>query len=91
MQQGQLIGILGLVAVAACWALAIVLFRAGAAGSVARRLTFLLMIEGFVLITAGFPEFATGLPITYWETLYESHPALFWLAVLVHHVGTGPA
>ena len=87
MQQEQLIGILGLVAVVACWALAVVLFRAGAAGSVARRLAFLLMIEGLVLITAGFPEFVTGLPMTYWETFYESHSALFWLTLLTHHLG----
>jgi hypothetical protein len=35
MLQAQLIGILGLVAIAACWGLAVVLYRVGTAGSVA--------------------------------------------------------
>ena len=61
MDQWQLVGILGLVAIAACWALAVVLYRVGTAGSVARKLSLLLVVEGFTLTTATFPEFALGL------------------------------
>jgi len=49
MFQIELLGILGLVAVLLCWALAVVLFRVGTAGSVARKLALLLLVEGFVL------------------------------------------
>jgi hypothetical protein len=55
MLQAQLIGILGLVAIAACWGLAVVLYRVGTAGSVARMLSLLLVVEGLTLVTAGFP------------------------------------
>jgi hypothetical protein len=48
------VGALGLVAVAACWGLAVVLFRVGAPGSVARKLAWLLVIEGVTLGTGGF-------------------------------------
>ena len=83
----QLIGILGLVAIAACWGLAVVLYRVGPTGSAARQLSVLLAIEGFVLGTAGFLEFAWGLPISSWGDFYESHVALYYLASLVHHLG----
>ncbi len=87
MLYAQLIGILGLVAIAACWGLAVVLYRVGPTGSAARQLSVLLVIEGFVLGTAGFPEFASGLPISSWGNFYESHVALYYLASLVHHLG----
>lgn len=87
MQQAQLIGILGLVAIAACWALAVVLYRVGAAGSVARKLTFLLVVEGIVLASAGFPEFASGLGQDFWISYFESHPRAVFYMGLVHHVG----
>lgn len=48
------VGALGLVAVALCWGLAVVLFRVGAPGTVARRLAWLLVIEGITLLTGGF-------------------------------------
>ncbi len=87
MSQVTLIGILGLVAIAACWALAVVLYRVGTAGSVARKLAVLLVVEGFVLATAGFPEFASGLELSFWDSFYESHPMLGFFAGLVHHLG----
>jgi hypothetical protein len=42
---------LGLVAVALCWVLSVVLFRAGSTGKGSRKLAVLLVIEGFALIT----------------------------------------
>ncbi len=83
MSQITLIGILGLVAIAACWALAVVLYKVGTTGSVARKLAVLLVVEGFVLATAGFPDFAFAVPLSF----YESHPMLNFFAGLVHHLG----
>lgn len=89
MTYAQLIGILGVVAIALCWSLAIVLFRVGTAGSVARKLAVLAAIEGVVLASAGFPEYASGLDLVFWESFYESRPTLFFLSGLVHHGGDG--
>lgn len=83
MSHVTFIGILGLVAVAACWTLAVVVFRVSAPGSVARKLAFLLVIEGFVLVTAGFPAFAFGIPDSYFET----RPVLSVFVGMVHHLG----
>lgn len=47
-------GIFGLATVAVCWAFAVVLYRVGAPGSTARKLSVLLVIEGFILVTAGY-------------------------------------
>ena len=70
-----LIGIIGVFAIAACWSLAVVLFRVGAPGSMARKLGLLLIIEGLTLATAGFPEFALGL-----FEQPESNSAVVWYA-----------
>ncbi len=83
----QLIGIVGLVAVAACWSLAIVLYRVRTTSNAARLLSVLLVVEGIVLVTAGFPEFASGLPIEFWESFYGSHTALRMASSLAHHLG----
>lgn len=45
-------GVLAALAVAMCWALALVLFRTGVPGSMARRLSLLLVFEGFTLGTS---------------------------------------
>jgi len=87
MLQMQFIGILGLIAIVACWVLAVVFYRVSTTGSVARKLAVLLVIEGLVLATAGFPEFVTGLDYSFWESFYESHPALFFFTNVVHHLG----
>ena len=79
MSSVTLIGIIGLVAVAACWALAVVLFRVSTAGSVARKLAVLLVFEGFVLVTAGFPDMAFDVP----DSFYDLHPMLWFFAGLV--------
>ena len=86
MLQLQPIGILGLVAIAACWSLAVVLYRVGSPGTVARKLFILLVVEGFVLVTAGFPEFASGLEWSFWNSFYESHPTLGFFSGLIHHL-----
>jgi hypothetical protein len=83
MSHETLIGILGLTAVAACWAFAVVLYRVSSTGSVARNLTLLLAVEGFVLISAGFPEFAFDAP----DNFYASHPVVSFILNLVHHMG----
>jgi hypothetical protein len=80
MTHVSLIGILGLVAIAACWALAVVLFRVSNAGTVARKLAVLLVVEGFVLITAGFPEFTFNLAQLY----YGPYPKAGLFLVAVH-------
>jgi hypothetical protein len=87
MLQAQLIGVLGLVAIAACWGLAAVLYRVGTTGSVARRLTVLLVVEGFVLASAEYPEMASGLGDSFWDGFFESHPTLLLFLDLVHHLG----
>jgi hypothetical protein len=62
-----------------------VLYRVGTVGTVARKLAFLLVVEGFVLITAEFPEWVLQLP----GNFYESHGTLDFLLGLIHHVGDG--
>jgi hypothetical protein len=54
MFQFHPIGILALVAVVMCWVLAVVLFRVGTAGSVARKLSLLMTFEGVALISTGY-------------------------------------
>jgi len=65
----------------------VVLYRVGTAGSVARKLAALLVVEGFVLATAQFPEFASGLGDSFWDGYFESHPTLLLFLGLVHHLG----
>jgi len=83
MSNAALIGILGLVAIAACWALAVVLYRVSAAGTAARKLAVLLVVEGFVLATAGFPDFVFNIP----DSFYEARPTLYFFVGAVHHLG----
>ena len=83
MSEGTLIGILGLVAVAACWVLSVVLYRVSVSGTVARLLCVLLVVEGFVLLTAGFPGFVFSPS----DPFSQSIPAIFFIGGLVHHLG----
>lgn len=57
------------------------LFRVSTTGSVARKLAFLLVFEGLVLVTAGYPDFAFDIPFS----IYDSHPMLNFFAGLLHH------
>lgn len=54
MFQFHPIGFLALVAVLMCWVLGVVLYRVGAPGSVARKLSVLMAIEGITLISTGY-------------------------------------
>ena len=54
MFQANPYGIMGLVTVAMCWAFAMVLYRVGAPGSVARKLALLLFVEGVTLVSSGY-------------------------------------
>lgn len=82
------VGVLGLVAVAACWGLAVALFRVGAAGTVARKLAWLLVIEGIILLTAGFPVYVlAGNEIS--DEWYSNNVplALEIGSFILHHLG----
>ncbi|MFT5770218.1 MAG: hypothetical protein ACI9H8_002204 [Lysobacterales bacterium] len=90
MSQVALVGILGLVAIAACWALAVLLYRVGSTGSVSRNLALLLLIEGITLLSAEFPELTLsliGLDIDFWDSFWGQHPALIFTASFVHYGG----
>lgn len=54
MIQLNLVAILALVAVTMCWSLAVVLYRVGTPGSVARKLSVLLLVEGVTLVSTGY-------------------------------------
>ena len=83
MSLSTLVGISGLLAIAACWALAVVLYRVSTPGTVSRQLAFLLVVEGLVLATAGFPGFVFNAA----DPFYEAFPNLTYLMAAVHHLG----
>ena len=78
--------ILDVTTVLVCFALAAVLFRVSTAGSVARKLSVLLIVEGITILSSGieldlfaffFPETMSNLPDdALWVTLsYKVHTA----------------
>jgi len=71
MFQANLYGIMGLVTVTMCWAFAVVLFRVGAPGSIARKLAVLLVVEGITLVTAGYIDLIFT-PATYESSWYST-------------------
>lgn len=82
------VGLLGLVAVALCWGLSVVLFRVGARGTVARKLAWLLVIEGITLLTGGFIWFvlAGGEISDQWYN--DNVPLAFQISnFILHHLG----
>lgn len=83
MFQIDAIGILALVSVAECWALALLLYRVSATGSVARKLSFLLVVEGVTLGSTGYIDlFLTA------ETRANSWYPLFYRAEeIIHTLG----
>lgn len=85
MGYSVLIGVIGLVAIAASWTLAVVLHRVSQPGSIARKLSLLLVIEGVVLITAGFLEHTLGMePLTKGDPV---RPILGTANFVIHHLG----
>lgn len=75
--------IVALVATALCWVLAIVLYRAGTPGSVARKLSALLGIEGVTLISAGYIDLMLT-PAVRAQPFYQ---AWFDAQFVVHTIG----
>lgn len=63
------VGIFGLAAVALCWFLAGFLHRSGPRGGLARRLAFLMAVEGLALATSGVPD---------WLLTLEAREAANW-------------
>ena len=55
-------GAIGIFAVVLCCLLAIALWRLSAGGSVARKLSILLLIEGVTLVTSGYIDLLVGFP-----------------------------
>ena len=82
MSQLTVIGILGLVAIVLCWVLAVVLYRVGEAGSAARKLALLLVVESLVLLTAEFPEMAMGIPLSF----FDRHPVFLNFLITIHDI-----
>ncbi len=83
MFQASPVGFLALAAVAMCWTLAIVLYRVGAPGSVARKLALLLVVEGVTLVTSGYIDLMLT-PAIHGHRLY---PAWFRGEFAVHTLG----
>jgi hypothetical protein len=83
MFQFSAAGVFGNVAVAGSWALAIVLYRVGASGSVARQLSLLLVVEGVTLISSG------TVSIFFGPAILESNwwPAYFQAEFMLHTLG----
>ena len=76
-------GIIGVVAIAACLALAVVLYRVTTVSATARMLGFLLLIEAVTLGTAGYIEIVLGLS----EDFYEQHRLLDQIGFVIHTLG----
>jgi hypothetical protein len=76
-------GILTLLAIAMCWALAVVLYRVGTPGSVARRLSLLLVVEGVTLGSSSSIEFLLVSP----SDAFHLHPRWMQAEFIVHTLG----
>jgi hypothetical protein len=76
-------GILTLVAIALCWALALLLFRTGTPGSVARKLSLLLVVEGVTLGTS----FSTIYLFTSHDQFYALHASAGGVMEFAHYFG----
>jgi hypothetical protein len=82
------VGVLGIVAVALCWGLAVVLFRIGASGTVARKLAWLLVIEGITLLTGGFIWFVLAGDQISKQWYNDNVPVAYQIGnFIVHHLG----
>ena len=76
-------GILALVAVVMCWFLAVVLYRVGRPGSVARKLAVLLVIEGVTLGSSSSLEFLLISP----SEAYRLYRPWFDVQFIIHTLG----
>jgi len=84
MSNWQMVGILGLAAIAECWVLAVVLYRVGTSGSVARKLALLLVVEGITLLTAGYPEYVMEIDLVEFS---NRHALYFPVTFALHTFG----
>ncbi|NCF73293.1 MAG: hypothetical protein GWP67_07300 [Gammaproteobacteria bacterium] len=85
MIQFNSVSVLALVAVAMCWSLAVVLYRVGTTGSVARKLSLLLLVEGITLISTGYIDSMLAPELI--ET--DFYPSWVLFEGIVHTVGDG--
>ncbi|HMB60200.1 MAG TPA: hypothetical protein VKN35_09840 [Xanthomonadales bacterium] len=76
-------GILALIAVAMCWTLAGVLFRVSTPGSVARKLSLLLVVEGVTLGFSDAPMFLLTSP----ENFINAYPWFASVTAIIHFLG----
>ena len=76
-------GVLALIAVTMCWVLAVVLFRVGNHGSIARKLSLLLIIEGVTLGSSSSLDYLLVSPADFWT----GHPRLASAGLLIHTIG----
>jgi hypothetical protein len=83
MSGAEVWGTLALVAVAMSWTLAAVLFRVSTPGSVARKLSLLLVIEGLTLGSSAAPTFV----LTSFSDFLKGHPAYADALSVVHTFG----
>jgi len=83
MFQADLWGILAIAAVAMSWVLAIVLFRVSVPGSVARKLSLLLVIEGLTLGSSSAPTFILASP----GDFFNAYPWYGTIGDYVHFFG----
>ncbi|MCJ7557413.1 MAG: hypothetical protein MUP90_10965 [Gammaproteobacteria bacterium] len=83
MLQLNLVGILALVAVAMCWSLAVVLYRVGTFGGVARKLSLVLVVEGMTLVSTGYID----LFLTPAGRAHHLYPQFVQLEGIIHTFG----
>ena len=83
MLQFSAIGLLAVVAFTMCLGLAVVLFRVSVAGSVARQLSLLLVVEGATLISTGYLD----LFLTEAARAAAWYPTFYRFEEIVHTVG----
>jgi hypothetical protein len=80
MLHADLTGIVALIAVAMSCALAVVLFRVGGSGSVARKLALLLVVEAAALASSS----SIDLLLAAVDDFYRRHPAVPFAELMVH-------
>lgn len=83
MFQVDLIGILALVSFTACLALALLLCRVSTPGSVGRKLSLLLVVEGVTLISTGYLD----LFLTEETRAHRFYPHFFRFEEIIHTLG----
>jgi len=77
------VGILAVIAVVMCWGFAWVLYRTGTPGSMARKLSLLLVVEGATLISTGYID----LFLTDSMRAHHLYPTMFQASGIIHTFG----